>query len=160
MRKQLKEKRFESKQRARILEAAIKIFAQKGYKGTTIRALGRSAKVNSALIYYYYENKHNLFTESVRMILRGFLQRLYGQHHDFVDARDRLTYMVANFFEFVWLWTHMPNPKGLLPLMPYIFNVHGKFYEMTEDLVEYSMPYEEVIPVLIESGYDGYILSE
>jgi sugar phosphate isomerase/epimerase len=68
--------------------------------------------------------------------------------------------MVVNYFEFVWLWTHMPNPKDLLTLMPHIFNIHGKFYEMTEDLVEYSMPYDEVIPVLIEGGYDGYIVSE
>jgi TetR/AcrR family transcriptional regulator len=100
MREKVRRKRFESKQRAKILEASIRIFAQKGYKGTTIRALGRSAKVNSALIYYYYENKHNLFTESVRMILRGFLERLYGRHHEFPDARSRLTYMVDTFFDY------------------------------------------------------------
>jgi TetR/AcrR family transcriptional regulator len=100
MRGKVKRKRFESKQRARILEAAVKIFAQKGYKGTTIRALGRTAKVNSALIYYYYENKHNLFTESVRMILRGFLERLYGQHRDFANARERLSYLVDTFFDY------------------------------------------------------------
>lgn len=115
----------------------------KPYKGTTIRALGRSAKVNSALIYYYYENKHNLFTESVRLILRGFLERLHGPHHDFADARDRLTYMVANFFEFVWLWTHMPNPKGLLPLLPYIFNVmsiyHQPAHRNFDELTDYTI---------------------
>jgi TetR/AcrR family transcriptional regulator len=100
MRTKLKKTRFESKQRARILEAAIKIFAQKGYKGATIRSLGRAAKVNSALLYYYYENKHNLFTESIRMILSGFLERLYEQHRNFADARDRLTYLVDAFFDY------------------------------------------------------------
>jgi len=54
----------------------------------------------------------------------------------------------------------MQNPKDLLPIMPSIYNIHGKFYEMTEDLVEYSIPYDEVIPVLIEGGYDGYFDSE
>jgi hypothetical protein len=29
--------------------------------------------------------------------------------------------MIVNYFDFVWLWTHMLNPKDLLPLMPHIF---------------------------------------
>jgi len=52
------------------------------------------------------------------------------------------------------------DPKDLLKIMPYIYNIHGKFYEMTEDLNEYSIPYETIIPVLVQGGYDGYINSE
>ncbi len=40
--------------------------------------------------------------------------------------------------------------SDLKPLLPYIFNIHGKFYEMTDELREYSIPYEEIIPALIE----------
>jgi hypothetical protein len=54
----------------------------------------------------------------------------------------------------------MQNPRDLLRIMPYIYNIHGKFYEMTEELREYSLAYEEAIPVLIEGGYAGYIDSE
>jgi sugar phosphate isomerase/epimerase len=52
------------------------------------------------------------------------------------------------------------NPKDLLPLMPYVYHVHGKFWEMTEDLHEYSIPYEQVIPTFIEGGYEHYFSSE
>ena len=31
---------------------------------------------------------------------------------------------------------------------------------MTEDEVEYSIPYDEIVPVLIEGGFDGYLSSE
>jgi hypothetical protein len=31
---------------------------------------------------------------------------------------------------------------------------------MTEDLVEYSIPYDKVVAVLDEGGYEGYICSE
>jgi TetR/AcrR family transcriptional regulator len=100
MRKPLKKKRFESDQRALILDAAVRIFAEKGYKGATIRILGRTAKVNSALIYYYYENKHNLFTESIRMILRGFLDCFHERRRNFANARDRLTCLVDTVFDY------------------------------------------------------------
>ena len=52
------------------------------------------------------------------------------------------------------------NPKDLLPYLPYVYHVHGKFWEMTEDLHEYSIPYEQVIPVFVEGGYEHYFSSE
>ncbi len=52
------------------------------------------------------------------------------------------------------------SPRELSALVPYVYNVHGKFYEMTEDLKEYSIPYEEIVPALAAAGYSGYINSE
>jgi sugar phosphate isomerase/epimerase len=65
------------------------------------------------------------------------------------------------FSFFAWGYGPLENdPKDLLRIMPYIYNIHGKFYEMTEDYCEYSIPYDEIIPVLIEGGYDGFVDSE
>ncbi len=52
------------------------------------------------------------------------------------------------------------DPRRMLDFMPYIFHIHAKFYEMLPEYREYSIPYEEIIPVLIEGGYTGYLSSE
>ena len=52
------------------------------------------------------------------------------------------------------------DPKDVLPLLPYIYNVHGKFYKMTEDLVETTLDYEGAFKALVEGGYKGSIDSE
>ncbi len=52
------------------------------------------------------------------------------------------------------------EPKRMLDYMPRIRNIHGKFYEVTEDYVEPSIPYDEIVKVLQQGGYDGYICSE
>jgi sugar phosphate isomerase/epimerase len=52
------------------------------------------------------------------------------------------------------------DPKTLLPHMPYLFHIHAKFYDMIDDTTEFSIPYDEIIPVLIEGGYNGYLSSE
>ncbi len=56
------------------------------------------------------------------------------------------------------------DPQRLAEYMPHILHVHGKFNDMVEDPVsgyrEEAIPYEEVVPVLIEGGYNGYISSE
>lgn len=52
------------------------------------------------------------------------------------------------------------DPQQLLDYMPRIIHIHAKFYEMLDDGTEYSIPYEEIIPVLIEGGFSGYLSSE
>ena len=52
------------------------------------------------------------------------------------------------------------DPKLILDFAEHIVHSHAKFYEMTDDFREYSIPYEEVIPVLLQSGYSGHMSSE
>jgi sugar phosphate isomerase/epimerase len=52
------------------------------------------------------------------------------------------------------------EPKRMLDYMHRIHNVHGKFYQMTADYVEPSIPYDEIVAVLNQGGYNGYICSE
>jgi hypothetical protein len=52
------------------------------------------------------------------------------------------------------------DPKKLLPLKPYIRRFHAKFWEMTEDYTETSIPYDEVVPFLIQNGFEGPMASE
>jgi TetR/AcrR family transcriptional regulator len=92
--------RFNSEQKSKILEAAIGVFAKKGLKGSTTRLIGRAARVNSALIYYYFENKASLFAEAAQYVIRGFLAHLQASRHPFPTARDRLAYLVDGVFDY------------------------------------------------------------
>ncbi len=61
-----------------------------------------------------------------------------------------------------FMTTHMvyTDPRTLLKIMPRVVHIHAKFWEMVDDTTEYSIPYEEIVPVLIEGGYNGYLSSE
>lgn len=52
------------------------------------------------------------------------------------------------------------EPSRMLPHMDRIHNIHGKFYEVNDDGVEPSIPYDEIVQVLKQGGYNGYICSE
>ncbi|SLK02022.1 sugar phosphate isomerase/epimerase family protein [Novosphingobium mathurense] len=52
------------------------------------------------------------------------------------------------------------EPKRMLEHMSRIHNIHGKFYQMDEDYVEPSIPYDEIVKVLHQGGYKGFICSE
>ena len=52
--------------REKIIRASVKLFAEKGYKATTIREIAKLAQVNVALINYHFENKQNLYSQVVQ----------------------------------------------------------------------------------------------
>ncbi len=54
-----------------------------------------------------------------------------------------------------------PNePEDLIPLLPYIACCHAKYFHVSEDFVETTMPYDRILNILKEHGWNGYLLSE
>jgi AcrR family transcriptional regulator len=48
-----------------ILEAARKLFAQRGYAGATIRAIAQEAGVDGALIHHFFASKEGVFAAAI-----------------------------------------------------------------------------------------------
>jgi AcrR family transcriptional regulator len=53
---------------ARILDAALDVFAERGFDGTTTRAICSAAGVNLALLSYHWGGKQQLWGEVVRVL--------------------------------------------------------------------------------------------
>jgi sugar phosphate isomerase/epimerase len=51
-------------------------------------------------------------------------------------------------------------PADWAEIAEYIVHVHGKFFEIEENGDEPAVPYPELIQVLVDIGYDGFISSE
>ena len=58
-----------------ILDAAERLFSDRGFARTTIKQIGREAGVNSALLYYYFADKDQLY----RSVLERFVSRLVAR---------------------------------------------------------------------------------
>ncbi len=61
--------------RARLLEAAGQIFAEKGFKGGTVREIIQRAGVNIAAVNYYFRDKEGLYVEAVKAAACGSPER-------------------------------------------------------------------------------------
>ena len=51
----------------RLVQAALKVFASKGYEGASTREICRLAEVNVAAIHYYFGDKASLYREVFRL---------------------------------------------------------------------------------------------
>src|ERR1035441_4498408 len=84
--------------RSAILQAALGEFAQEGLAGARMDAIAAAAKVNKALLYYYFRDKEALYGA----VLDEFFVRLLGRVTQALDgvgpAGERLlTYARAHF---------------------------------------------------------------
>ena len=51
-------------------------------------------------------------------------------------------------------------PEDIVPLLPYVYCCHAKYYNVNEEFEETTIPYAEVIRLMQENGWNGYLLSE
>ncbi len=52
------------------------------------------------------------------------------------------------------------DPADLVELMPYVFHVHAKFWDMTDELTDPHVPYDAIVKVLVDAGWTGSLSSE
>lgn len=52
--------------RERILEAAAKLFAERGYNGTSMTAIANSLGATKPFVYYHFRDKHEILRETCR----------------------------------------------------------------------------------------------
>ena len=64
---------------AALLDAAEFRFARQGYAGTTIKAIGARARVNPALLYYYFRDKERLYHAVLERRIGGFARRVLAE---------------------------------------------------------------------------------
>jgi AcrR family transcriptional regulator len=60
--------------RDRILKAAERLFAERGYDATSVRAIVARARVNQAAINYHFDGKEGLYREVLRAAFRGLTE--------------------------------------------------------------------------------------
>jgi TetR/AcrR family transcriptional regulator len=69
----------DSESRIALLDAAEALFARHGYAATTIKAIGAEARVNPALLYYYFPDKERLYHAVLERRLGTFARRMTAE---------------------------------------------------------------------------------
>ena len=81
--------------RAEVLAAARSSFAEKGFRGTTIRAVASAAAVDPALVHHYFGTKDDLFLAALEMPVdpRELLAPVMAQGPDGAGERLLRTFL-------------------------------------------------------------------
>jgi AcrR family transcriptional regulator len=88
--------------RERILRAAERLFARKGFAATAVHEITDAAQTNRALLYYYFEDKHSLYAALIDEGTREFMAMLEGALSGPGTHSERLAAFVRGHLELIW----------------------------------------------------------
>jgi AcrR family transcriptional regulator len=115
--------------RARVLDAAVEVFARDGYEGASLRRIAETAGIDIATLKYHVRDKPALFAEVYRAGFEHFqqalgpllmrlplardadelvleLRKLFDQVYDYLEANQR--------FVRLWLFRLLQGPREVL----------------------------------------------
>lgn len=92
--------------RRRLLDVALRQFAERGFKAVTVRALCREADANVASVNYHFGDKLGLYREVVERALEGVREDVTIVVQEGADPAERLRHYVRT------LLPRLANPSG------------------------------------------------
>jgi TetR/AcrR family transcriptional regulator len=87
--------------RAAILQAAVHEFAQHGIAGARTDAIARAAKVNKALLYYYFKDKDALYGAVLDQVFGGLIAYVGEVFSRDLPPREKILAYAGAHFDYV-----------------------------------------------------------
>ena len=87
--------------RQAILQAALLEFAQEGMAGARIDHIARAARVNKALLYYYFKDKEQLYGAVLDQVFSGLAERINQVLDRDLPPREKVLAYAAAHFDYI-----------------------------------------------------------
>lgn len=99
----------------KVLLAALKLFADKGFHATTTAKIAQQAGVSEGTIYKYFTSKENLLTELLSPMLNTIKDNFFNQLNNYEQlpalinffVNDRSQFVIANYSFFKLLFQEL-----------------------------------------------------
>lgn len=126
--------------RASIMEAALKLFSEKGFRGTTTREIAAAVGVSEPVLYEHFRTKADLYTAIIDARSQDGLELLQALHEFHLNREDDRGFFCALADNIVdWFTTDPAYPRLLLYSGLERHELKELFYQ------RHSRPYFEMI---------------
>ncbi len=140
--------------KSRLLKTSARIFAKKGYNGTSVRDIANTAHVNVSAIAYYFGGKRELFFETVRFLANEHRKQVWGKAANIPTSQQIAAYSYTQTLDLL----HQMFDKLLdlnlsrqnLSLERIFTQVELASANMRKMLLDYMAPFHELPYKLLE----------
>lgn len=153
-------RRRPEKSRASILRAAVGEFAEHGIAGARTDAIAQAARVNKALLYYYFKDKDALYEAVLDHVFSGLRDRLMPVLESELEPREKMLEYAGRYFDYIAAnprfprvvqgeWMRMGpkgNPQMLRIAREYFAPIYKRVSEMLREGAE-KRQFREVNPM-------------
>jgi TetR/AcrR family transcriptional regulator, fatty acid metabolism regulator protein len=95
-----KEKKGKLQTEINIIEAALRVFGEKGFEATTISAICKEANISDATLYEYFQSKEEVLFTIPEIYTRRELERMQEIRRYVHSPREKLRVIIQGYLEF------------------------------------------------------------
>src|SRR5580693_9731097 len=85
--------------RQQLFSVALELFAERGYRATTMDDIALAAGVTKPLVYQHFSSKRDLYQELVDSVAKELLDALHEALHQASGPRQMVEFGFAAYFE-------------------------------------------------------------
>lgn len=135
---------------------ALDLFAERHFASVTIKDIGRAAQVNSAMIYYYYQDKADLFRAAIESAIDEAFD-LFAEHCNNEKHENPAEAISAWFDVHVTLYKRLRN---VIKISLDCKGIVGNVPEANEPIKRFYRHEREILQDLIREGIEIGIFKE
>jgi AcrR family transcriptional regulator len=130
----------------KIIEIAIKTFAERGYVGTSMREIAEELEITKAALYYHFPGKEEIFSACIDHSVERILERTEAIANSDESVWDKIRAMIHGMCNFSDV-----NPH-LFQLFKRIMNKETNISFKTEIMENFFVRQKEAIRKIFEAG--------
>ena len=89
--------------RERILETAMRLFAERGFRNVSLDEIAREARVGKGTIYIYFDSKLNILEEAAKTVFNSFTERFLLAFENSKDVDEFIENLVNGMVENIYM---------------------------------------------------------
>lgn len=137
-----------------ILKAAIELFAERGFKGTSTSELAKRADVAEGLIFHYFKNKENIFVHILDEMTNAYIEGLEG----IIEQADTGLKAIEDIVAFHFRFSKKRSKEFIVIIRDFPFDLMKSGAVAREMIADQSARLSNLIKKCIEQGQkDGSI---
>jgi len=130
----------------RILEAAVKVFAEQGFHQSTISQIAREAGVADGTIYLYFKNKDDILVQFFNYKTKLVFDRFREEVDKADNCFDKLRNLIRRHLE------EFQNDRNMAVL--YQAETHQNSRLVEDQIKEMSKLYLDIVSEIVEQGQE------
>src|SRR6185437_6451999 len=95
--------------RDRIVSASVQEFSEHGLAGARTEAIAKAAKVNKAMLYYYFKSKDDLYAAALEKVTQKVMENTLGALRYDCSEGERLLRVALNHFDRIFTQREFQN---------------------------------------------------
>jgi TetR/AcrR family transcriptional regulator, fatty acid metabolism regulator protein len=136
-----------------IIDAALKVFRERGYANARMADIARRAGVSYGLVYHYFGSKEVLF----EMIVESWWSALYTMMENEIASGDDIREKLVNIIEF-FLNTYGQKPNLMSIFVSEV--CRSSVYHTEEGLSKFLKFFSLCEQVMVQGQQSGFLIKE